>query len=195
MTVGAVLDCKGVGTARIEPDIENVFDLFVMVGVIACAQKIAVRPGEPGIGALGRDRSQDPRIDLRIIKRLAGRLIDKHGQRRAPGALAADQPVGPALDHGANPVAANIREEGGLIDCRQGLGTQRIAILIGLIHADEPLRRIEENHWGLRAPGMRIRVFHPPARQKRARLDQLVHDRTIGRAKLARLLALGFQHF
>ena len=90
MTVGAVLDRKGVGTARIEPDIENVLDLFVMVGVIACAQKIAVGPREPGIGALGRDGGQDPRIDLRIIQRLARGLIDKHGERRAPGALAAD---------------------------------------------------------------------------------------------------------
>ena len=37
-------------------------------------------------------------------------------------------------------------------------------------------------------------MLQPPARQKHPLLDQLVHDRAIGGAELARLLALGFEH-
>ncbi len=41
---------------------------------------------------------------------------------------------------------------------------------------------------------MRIAVLQPAARQQRPGLDQPVHDRAVGRAELAGLLALGFQH-
>ena len=94
----AALQHEGVGRAGIEPDVENILNLFVAVGIVV-AEEVAGRPREPGVGALGGDEVDDPGIDVGVLQRLAGDLVDEHGQRRTPGALAADQPVGPRLDH------------------------------------------------------------------------------------------------
>ena len=197
LRVRAALQGEGVGRAGIEPDVEDVLDLLVLLRIVG-AEEVGRRPGEPGVGALGADQAQDAGVDLFVVQRLAGLLVDEHGQRRAPGALPADQPVGTGLDHRTDTVLAGGREEGRGVDgvqrpLAQGRGVGRVRV-DRRVHADEPLRRVAEDHGGFGAPGVRIGVLHPPARQQGAGLDQLVDDRGVGRAELAGLLALGLQH-
>ncbi len=121
-------------------------------------------------------------------------LVDEHGQRRAPGALARDQPVGPGLDHAADAIAAQRRVEFGGVDGRKGALAQGLAVVQRLIHVDEPLRGVPEDHRRLGAPGVGIGVLDPAAGEEGAGLDQLFDDSVVGRPELARLLALGLQH-
>ena len=62
---------------------------------------------------------------------------------------------------------------------------RRPAVVERLVHGDEPLRRVAEDHRLLGAPGMRILVLEPPARDERAGLDQRLDDRLVGVALLA----------
>ena len=55
----------------------------------------------------------------------------------------------------------------------------------GLVHRDEPLRRIAEDHRLLRAPGMRILMLEPAARDQHAGFDQRLDHRLVGVALLA----------
>ena len=54
-----------------------------------------------------------------------------------------------------------------------------------LVHRDEPLRRVAEDHRLLRAPGMRILVLQPAARDQRVGLGQRLDHRLVGVALLA----------
>ena len=54
-----------------------------------------------------------------------------------------------------------------------------------LVHRDEPLRRVAEDHRLLRAPGMRILMLEPAARQKLAGLDQRLDHGLVGVALFA----------
>ena len=56
---------------------------------------------------------------------------------------------------------------------------------IVLVHRDEPLRRVAEDHRLLRAPRMRILMLQPPARQQHAGLDQRLDHRLVGVALFA----------
>jgi len=184
---------EGVGRTGVEPDVQDVFDLFIP-GRVMRAQEVAVRRGEPDVGAVFGDGLDDPGVHLGVVQGLAGLFVDEHGERRAPGALAADQPVGPALDHRADAVLAGDGMEGGGVDGVQRRLTQGVAALQGLIHADEPLGRIAEDDRRLGAPAVRVGMLQPPARQEVAGLDQLFHHRAVGGTELAGLLALGLQH-
>src|SRR3546814_10013561 len=55
--------------------------------------------GEPGIGAALQAGLDDAFVDLRVAQQFAGLAVLEHRNRHAPGALAADHPVGPLLDH------------------------------------------------------------------------------------------------
>ncbi len=147
----ARVEGEGVGRAGVEPDIEDVGDLLVLARIVV-AEELLVRRGEPHVGTALRNGGDDAGIDFRIDQRLAGRLVNEHGQRRAPGALAADQPVRTTLDHGADAVLAASRIEGSVIDGRQGAVTKRVAVGQFLIHADEPLGGIPEDDRSLGAP-------------------------------------------
>src|SRR5437016_3202163 len=71
---------------------------------------------------------------------------------------------------------------------RQRAPAQRVAIrLIGdrLVHGDEPLRRVAEDHRPLRAPRMRVLVLQPAACEQHAGLDQRLDDGFVGVALLA----------
>jgi hypothetical protein len=160
---------------------------------IAVAQEVAVGQFEPGVAAAVLDGVEDAAVDRLVHQRDAGLLVDEHGQGRAPGALAADQPVGTGLDHRADAVAAGVGVEGGLGDGLDGHLAQGLAAQggHGLVHADEPLRGVAEDHRGLGAPAVRIAVLDAAAGQQVSGLDQLVHDRAVGGPELAGLLALG----
>src|SRR5229473_1797393 len=55
----------------------------------------------------------------------------------------------------------------------------------GLIHRDEPLRRVAEDHRLLGAPRMRVLVLQPPARDQHAGIDQGLDDGVVGIALIA----------
>ncbi len=59
----------------------------------------------------------------------------------------------------------------------QRVAVLRLAALVGdrLVHGDEPLRRVAEDHRLLRAPRMRILMLQPSARDDHARFQRLDH--------------------
>ena len=72
----------------------------------------------------------------RVVQRLAGPLLDEHGDRHAPGALAADAPVRPRGDHRADTVAPRVGHER-----RRGNGGECLVTdVVRPVHRDEPLR-------------------------------------------------------
>ena len=70
--LGALLEHKSVGRARIEPHLDDVGDLFPFGGVIGVAEKLRRVGAEPDIRAFPLDRSGDALDDERIAQRLAG---------------------------------------------------------------------------------------------------------------------------
>ncbi len=60
-----------------------------------------------------------------------------------------------------------------------------VGIALRLVHGDEPLRRVAEDHRLLGAPGMRILMLKPAARDQHAGLDQRLDHRLVGVALLA----------
>ena len=63
-----------------------------------------------------RDRVDDAPVDLAIDQQLARLPVDEQRDRHAPGALAAEHPVGPLLDHRAEAVAAFLGHEASVGD-------------------------------------------------------------------------------
>ena len=142
---------------------------------------------EPRIGPTGLNRRDDARIDGFVAQGFAGGLINKHGERCAPIALTADQPVGTGFDHATDAVASGIGEE-----LRIGYGLDGFETkLVFTIHADKPLSRIAEDDRRLGPPAMRIAMVNTTARQQVSGFDQLVHHRLVGVAEFPRLLAFG----
>jgi hypothetical protein len=86
------------------------------------------------------DGGQDAGVDRLVHQRLVGLDVDKHGERRAPGALPRDQPVGPVADHAPDAVPPRLRVEHGAVDSPQRRLPERVAADERLVHADEPLR-------------------------------------------------------
>ena len=60
--------------------------------------------------------------------------------------------------------------------------------LSGLVHGDEPLRRVAEDDRLLRAPGVRILVLEAAARDERAGVGQRLDDGVVGVALVALLV-------
>lgn len=191
--IGPALQGEGVGGAGIEPHIEDVLDLFIGRRIMVGAEKIRRRTGEPGVGAGLFHGRHDASVHRGVAQGDAGRLVHEHSDGRAPGALARDQPVGAVLHHAADAVAAGLGIEAGGVDGFQRPFAQGGPVAERLVHADEPLRSIPEDHRGLGAPGVRVGVLQPAAGEQAPGLDQLLHHRAIGRAELAGLLALGLQ--
>src|SRR5262249_56543618 len=54
-----------------------------------------------------------------------------------------------------------------------------------LVHRNEPLRRIAEDHRLLRAPGVRVLVLESAAGDEHTGIDQGLDDRVVGIALLA----------
>ena len=104
-----VFQHEGVRGAGVEPDVENIVDLFpAVVGELA-EEALARALLVPGVGALFLEGFDDAQLDLGVLQDLdrAVRLfLDEHGDRHAPGALARDHPVGALLDHAGDAVLA-----------------------------------------------------------------------------------------
>ena len=112
-------------------------------------------------------------------------LVDEHGDRHAPGALAREHPVGAVLDHAAQRVLAAVRHEARLVDGVERLARSCRQPLDVAVHGDEPLRRVAEDDRLLGAPGMRDSRASGGRAQTGCRLDQRLDDRLVGVALLA----------
>ena len=116
-------------------------------------------------------------------------LVQEERQRHAPVALPADAPVGPVRDHVVQPRAAVLGIERGRVDgveraLAQGLrrrvgGEHAARRVVGLVHADEPLRRGAVDDRRLVAPAVRIAVHERRAREQPARVAQRIDDRRL----------------
>src|SRR5262249_49946458 len=149
--IGALLQNESVRGAAIEPDIDDVFDLLVILGIAPGSEEFGWIARIPGVGAILLEGISDT-IDYRLIAQcLAAALLDEHRDRHTPGALARDAPVRPRLDHGADTVLALRRKPFRCVD-----GGKRLLAQIVVLHADKPLRRGAKDQRRLGAPGMRI---------------------------------------
>ena len=88
--------------------------------------------------------------------------MNEHGDRHAPGALAADAPVGAGGNHGADAVAALVGHEMRGVDGGEGFG----ADVFWAVEADEPLRSGAEDQRRTGPPGMRVGVADRTAGQQ-----------------------------
>ena len=107
----AAFQREHMGAARIEPDIKNVGDHLIIIGVAAGPEIIACARLLPRIDALAGDRGDDARIDCCIVEIFAGLAINEQRDRHTPSALAREHPIGPPLDHAANAVAPFFGDE------------------------------------------------------------------------------------
>ena len=181
LEVGIALEREDVRAARVEPDVEDVRHLLVVLGLVLVAEEALGRAFEPHVGAFGAEGLDDAAHHLGIAQRLAGLLVDEHRDRHAPGALARHAPVGPLLDHAAQPVVAGARHEARGVDRRQRLLAQGAADLGDrLVHGDEPLRCVAEDHRRLGAPRVRIGVADAARGHKLARLVERLDHVAVG---------------
>ena len=165
--VGRVGQVSGVRAAQdmpvrgagIEPDIERVLHLDVLVGL--GTEEFGGIQLEPGFDALFLDalgNLLDQFGSARVRQR--GFLVQEEGNRHAPVALARDAPVRTGLHHGFQSGAPPGREELRFIDGALGNPAQGRGILVLLVlHADEPLRRGAEDDRRLVAPAVRVAVL------------------------------------
>ncbi len=184
-----VLQHEGVRGAGVEPDVENIVDLFPgIVGELA-QQALARARLVPGVGALRLEGLDDADFDLGVLQNLdraVRLLLDEHGNGHAPGALARDHPVGALLDHAGDAVLACGRHPTGDGDRLQRAGAQRIAALRDVfIHRDEPLRRIAKDDRLLRTPRVWILMLQAATRDDHMRIDQRLDHRLVGVALFA----------
>ena len=108
--VDGVFEHIGMRRARVEPDIEDVVDLLVVVGIVVGREKTLSRALRvPGVGAFLLEGLCDALVDALVHQRDVLALLDEHRDRHAPGALAAHHPVGLGVDHAADAVLAGRR--------------------------------------------------------------------------------------
>ena len=188
------------GGAGIEPDIENVEDLFVRLGVHHTAQ-------EPGLGAVfvpdirafGLEGFDDTRVDLfvaqqEILIRRQGAFLHETGQRNTPRPLPRQHPIGARFHHRIEPVAPRPGHPVHVVDLGQRPFADRLAVHVqpvahGFVDGGKPLGGVAVDDRRLGPPGMWVGVFDLTPREQPADLRQLVDHRGIGIA----LLAIGFQ--
>ena len=176
------------GGAAIEPDVEHVHDHLIVIGIIGIAE-ITLRGAGlvPGIGALCLEGLSDTVVDRLVAEDVACLLVHEDGDRHAPGALAAEHPIGAVGNHGAQAVLPGGGVEFGGVDGGERTMAQRVAGHARdiAVHIDEPLRRVAIDHRFLGAPGMGILVLHPATGDDVAGLGQSGDDAGIGVALLA----------
>ena len=116
----AAFEREDMGAAAVEPDVEDVADALIIGGVAVGAEQGCGIVVAPGVDPAGADRLDDALVDQGIDQQLAGLAVDEQSNRNAPGALAADHPVGAALDHRSDAVLALGRHEMGVADGVEG---------------------------------------------------------------------------
>src|SRR3546814_8130473 len=84
----AAFEHEGVGAARIEPDVENVGDAFVIGGVIIAAQIFLRSRVAPRIDAGFLPRGDDAVVYRGVAPLVASLAVDALGDWYAPAALA-----------------------------------------------------------------------------------------------------------
>src|SRR5690349_5765340 len=99
----------------------------------------------------------------------------KDRDRHAPGALARDAPVGPALKHAADALAPPRRDPLHLVD-----GFERAEAQLVFFHRDEPLLGGAEDHRALAAPAVRVAVRELVFLEQRVTVVELLEDRRVG---------------
>ena len=172
----ARLQHEGVGGAAFEPHVHDVHHLLIGGGVAAGAEEAFGGRGIPAIRPFLGEGFHDAGHHRGVAQRLAAGALHEHGDRHAPGALAADAPVRTGGDHAADAVAALVGHEIGVGDGLERLG----ADVLRPVHADEPLRGGAEDQRRLAAPGMRVGMRKLATGEQAAGLDQRGTDR-VGR--------------
>ena len=170
-----VFQHEGVRRAGIEPDVADVVDLLPVLVGAACR---------------GSARARRPRTRRRRL-RLEG-LGDALVRPRGPAGFRPSRPASRATNTAIGTPQARWREitQSGRLSIMPvmrfspGGGTQRVPLIAcsararsvssrpcryRLVHGDEPLRRVAEDDRLLRAPGMRILVLEPAARDQHVR--------------------------
>ena len=204
-----VFEHEGMGRAGIEPDVADVVDLFPWLVGVRAKEALARAVHVPGIGAFGFERVGDAPVDGLVLQDFGcpvAVLAHEHRDRHAPGALPRDHPVGTAGDHAGDAVLTLRRHPLGDRDGVQCAGAQRLLLSLilprkgggkrkGLVHRDEPLRRVAEDHRFPGAPGVRVLMLEPATRQQHAAFDQRLDDGLVGVALLALVVddALAFE--
>ncbi len=110
----------------------------------------------------------------------AAGLAAQHGDGRAPGALAADAPVGPSRDHGVDAVLALGRHPLGLLDPLDAQLPEAAALAAQLrVHGDEPLLGGPEQDRRLGAPAVGVAVGEALLVEEGAEPAQLLHHQGV----------------
>src|SRR6185503_7923444 len=104
------LERERMGAAAVEPDVEDVGDHLVIVG-IAVAEEGGGVVLVPGVHAVALERLDDALVDFAVDQQLTGLAVDEDSDWNAPGALTREHPVGALLDHRTQAVAALLRNE------------------------------------------------------------------------------------
>ena len=146
-----VFQHESVGRSGIEPDIDDVADLFVVLRVIIIAEKTGRWARKPGVRPFLAECGDNAVDNGLVAQRLTGFFIDKYGDRDTPGALARYAPIRAVFNHRVEPVLPLFWIECGLVDGIEGLLAQLVRI-----HRDKPLCRIAKNQRRFRTPGMRV---------------------------------------
>ena len=143
------------GSSRNQPDVADIVDLLPFLVGERAEEALAGAVHVPGVGAFLLEGVRDALVDgvvLQDFGRAVALLAHEHRDRHAPGALARDHPVGPAGIMPLmrfSPTAAPIRHRDRLQRAgAQGIAGPDLAVdrAISLVHRDEPLRRVAEDH-------------------------------------------------
>ena len=122
----ARLGYEGVGATAVEPHVQDVLDGLPVGWVMVGAEEGGVVGGEPGVRAVGGKGLEDALVDDRVLQPLAGAAVEIEGDRHAPGALAADHPVGAVFHHRADAVDRAGGEPTNGVDGGQRAVAQRV---------------------------------------------------------------------
>ena len=146
---------------------------------------------EPGVGALRLEGLDDARVDRARRCRIS---TEPSRFSRTKTAIGTPQARWREITQsGRFSIMPGMRfSPGGGTKCVSPIageraGAQRVARAPAMSRSmcDEPLRRVAEDHRLLRAPGMRILVLQPAARDQHAGLGQRLDHRLVGVALLA----------
>ena len=156
--------------AGVEPDVHDVGDFLVALG-FGAQQLAASRSNQASMPRCSTSFATLLEQLRRARMQLAVRVCDEQRDRHAPGALARDAPVGPALDHAVDALLAPVGRPLHLADLSSASRAQAC-----LVHADEPLRRGAEDDRRLVAPAMRIAVTEWLMLEQHATLAEHIDD-------------------